>query len=98
MSSSENSASVPRTAVIHRMVMRYHVCPFGIMAKDVLSRAGYVVDNRHLTTREATETFKKNYGVETTPQIFINGKRIGGYADLLKFLDIPEGDAASTNN
>ena len=43
---------------------------------------GFTVDDRHLTTREATDAFKAEHGVKTTPQTFIDGNRVGGYDDL----------------
>ncbi|MBO6727627.1 MAG: glutaredoxin family protein [Rhizobiaceae bacterium] len=67
------------------MVMPEHVCPYGLKSKDLLEREGFTVDDRHLTTREQTDAFKEEYGVETTPQTFIGGERVGGYDDLLAY-------------
>jgi glutaredoxin len=78
-----------KRATIHRMVMPDHVCPYGLKAKWLLERAGYTVNDRHLTTRAETDAFKAEHGVETTPQVFIEGKRIGGYTDLRAFLGSP---------
>lgn len=75
-----------KRAIIYRMVMDKHVCPWGVKAKDLLRRSGYEVDDRWLTTREETDAFKAEHGVATTPQIFIGGTRIGGHDDLRKFL------------
>ncbi|WP_236019964.1 glutaredoxin family protein [Sabulicella rubraurantiaca] len=75
-----------KKAVIHRMVMPGHVCPYGLKAKDLLRRSGYEVEDHHLTTREQVEAFKAQHGVATTPQIFIGGARIGGHDDLRRFL------------
>jgi glutaredoxin len=71
-----------KTAELHRMVMPDHLCPFGLKSKDLLEREGYAVEDHHLTTREQTDAFKRAHGVETTPQAFIGGERIGGYDDL----------------
>lgn len=71
-----------RTATLYRMVMPDHLCPFGLKSKDLLERQGFAVEDHHLETRDETETFKKEHGVETTPQTFIGGERIGGYDDL----------------
>ena len=70
------------TATLYRMVMPDHLCPYGLKSKDLLEREGYIVDDRPLTTREETEDFKAKHGVDTTPQTFIGGERIGGYDDL----------------
>lgn len=87
----------PRTAVIHRMVMDKHICPYGLKALHLLRRKGYTVDDRWLTTREQTDAFKAEHCVQTTPQVFIGGKRIGGYDDLRRYfgLKIPDPDAVS---
>nr|WP_232013029.1 glutaredoxin domain-containing protein [Pseudomonas fluorescens] len=55
------------------MVMKDHLCPFGLNARDLLIREGFDVDDRWLRTRVQTDAFMKEQGVETTPQVFING-------------------------
>lgn len=77
-----------RTAIVYRMVTDDHICPFGIKSKDLLSRRGFTVDDRRLTTREQTDQFKEAYHVETTPQTFINGERVGGYEELRARFDM----------
>ncbi|OFE12783.1 glutaredoxin [Pseudohongiella acticola] len=72
------------TATLHRMVMDKHLCPFGLKSLDLLKRKGYQVDDRHLTSREETDAFKAEHQVDTTPQTFIDGQRIGGYEALRK--------------
>jgi glutaredoxin len=79
------------------MVMPQHTCPYGLKAKDLLRRAGYEVEDHHLTTREQTDAFKAEHGVATTPQIFIDGTRIGGYDDLRRFLGKPVADPKATS-
>ena len=71
-----------RTAILYRMVMPEHTCPYGLKSKDLLEREGFAVEDHHLKTREETDAFKREHGVETTPQTFIDGDRIGGYDDL----------------
>lgn len=73
-------------AVIHRMVMSDHVCPYGVKAVDLLRRQGYQVEDHWLTSRAETDAFKAEHGVATTPQIFIDGERVGGYDDLRRRL------------
>ena len=86
MSDMANHPKAAKRAVLYRMVMPNHTCPWGLKAKDLLHREGYQIEDHHLTTHAETEAFKANHGVATTPQIFIGGDRIGGYEDLRRFL------------
>ena len=88
-----------KTAKLYRMVMEQHLCPFGLKSKDLLERQGYHVEDHHLTTREETDAFMAKEGVETTPQTFIDGERIGGYDDLrVHFgLDKPKEEQSDTS-
>jgi len=83
-------------AILYRMVTDKHICPYGIKSKDLLEREGYEVEDHHLTTREETDVFKRKHNVETTPQTFIDGKRIGGYDNLQSFFGIKTGDKNKT--
>ena len=74
-----------KKAVLYRMVMGHHVCPYGLKAKDLLQRQGYEVEDNWLTTREQVDAFKTKHDVKTTPQTFINSERIGGYDDLRRY-------------
>jgi glutaredoxin len=96
MSDMANHPKAAKRAVLHRMVMPNHTCPYGLKAKDLLKRAGYEVEDHHLTTREQTDSFKADHAVQTTPQVFIGGKRIGGYDDLRRFLGKRIADAKAT--
>ena len=91
------NATTARKAVLYRMVMPHHICPYGLKAKDLLKRSGYKVEDRHLTTREATDAFKAEQGVATTPQIFIGGERVGGYDDLRRHLGKRVADPKTTS-
>jgi len=73
-----------KKAVLYRMVTDNHVCPFGIRSLHLLKKKGYKVEDNHLSNREETDKFKEKHNVETTPQTFIDNKRIGGYDDLIK--------------
>lgn len=78
-----NSASLEKKAILYRMVTEEHTCPYGLKARDLLRRSGYEVEDHHLKTREETDAFKRQHGVQTTPQVFISGTRVGGYdADI----------------
>tara|TARA_R110001592_G_scaffold79054_3_gene236758 strand:- start:11263 stop:11991 length:729 start_codon:yes stop_codon:yes gene_type:complete len=72
-----------KQAVLYRMVNGEHICPYGIKSKDLLERQGYTVEDHHLKTRSETDAFKEKHDVKSTPQTFINDKRIGGYDDLV---------------
>jgi glutaredoxin len=85
------------TAVLHRMVMPAHTCPYGLKALDLLRRKGFAVDDRHLTTREETDAFKAAQAVRTTPQVFIDGVRIGGYDDLRRHFGMSVTEPGSTS-
>jgi glutaredoxin len=78
------------------MVMPNHTCPYGLKAKDLLTRSGYEVEDHHLTSREETDSFKAKLGVATTPQVFIGDMRIGGYDDLRRFLGKRVADPEAT--
>jgi glutaredoxin len=72
-------------ANLHRMEMQGHICPFGLKTLDLLKREGYEVDDHPLKSRDEVEKFKAKNDVETTPQVFISGQRIGGYEEVLRF-------------
>jgi glutaredoxin len=82
----EAPSGTGKRAVLYRMVMPSHTCPYGLKARHLLKRAGYEVEDRHLTTRAETDAFKAQHQVATTPQVFIEGERIGGHDDLRRFL------------
>ena len=90
-------AAGEKTAVLYRMVMPQHVCPWGLKARVLLRRKGYAVDDRWLTTREETDRFKAEHGVKTTPQVFIGGERVGGYDDLRRFFGLAVHDPDATS-
>lgn len=73
-------------AVVYRMVMPEHICPFGRKTLYLLKKHGYEIDDHQLTTREDTDAFMAEYTVKTTPQTFIGGERIGGYEAVREYL------------
>lgn len=75
-----------RTAILHRMVLPDHVCPYGVRAKAMLEEAGYTVDDRQMTSREEVDAFEAQEGVSTTPVTFIDGKRYKTSEELAEFL------------
>ena len=83
-----SDATISNTATLYRMVMTDHMCPHGLKSKDLLERNGFIVDDRHLTSRADVDAFKAEHAVKSTPQTFIEGERIGGFEDLAKHLGI----------
>ena len=75
-----------KDAVLYRMILPDHTCPFGVRAKALLEEAGYRVDDRILSTRSEVDRYERDEGVDTTPQVFIGGERIGGCDDLQRYL------------
>jgi glutaredoxin len=80
----EREPIMSKKAIVYRMMMDKHICPYGLKTIDLLNDEGYEVEDHHLTSREAVDQFKEKYDVQTTPQTFIADKRIGGFEDLKK--------------
>lgn len=85
-----------KSAILYRMVTDEHICPFGLKSKDLLQRNGFTVDDRHLSSRQETDVFKVKHDVKTTPQTFIDDKRIGGYDDLRDFFNLTKAGQQGT--
>lgn len=75
-----------KSAILYRMILPEHTCPFGVRAKAMLEDHGFQVDDRILRSRDEVDAFKDEHGVATTPQVFIDGERIGGSDDLERYL------------
>lgn len=75
-----------RRAILYRMVLPNHSCPYGVRAKEMLEEAGYEVDDRILRSREEVAAFLDQHGFATTPQVFIGDERIGDSEDLERYL------------
>lgn len=79
-----------RKVVLYRMKLPDHECPYGLLARRMLEDAGIDFDDRLLTSRDEVDAFLAEHDVETTPQVFIDGKRIGGSEDLAAYLETAE--------
>ena len=75
-----------KTATLYRMVLPEETCPFGVRARQLLEENGFTIDEHLLRSREEVDAFEAEHKVETTPQIFIGGERIGGSDDLQRYL------------
>jgi glutaredoxin len=89
-------AAADRTATLYRMVLPDHVCPYGLKARHLLRSHGYRVEDHRLTSRDQVEAFKATHNVKTTPQIFIEGRRIGGHDDLRRHLGLAVAEPGAT--
>ena len=76
-----------KQASLYRMKTDQHICPFGLKSKHLLQQQGYTVSDHLLQSREEIDEFKQKHNVDTTPQTFIDGKRIGGYDALRQHFD-----------
>ena len=75
-----------QTATLYRMVLPDHVCPFGVKAKTMLEENGFEIEEHVLGSRDEVDAFQAEQGVSTTPQVFIDGERIGGADELERYL------------
>ncbi len=75
-----------RQITLYRMVLPEHTCPFGVRARELLESKGVEFEEHILDNREAVDAFKAEHGVATTPQVFVDGKQIGGSEDLQRYL------------
>ena len=89
------AAATGRTAVLYRMALPDHLCPSGQKARWLLASKGYEVDDRLFRTRPEVDAFKEEHGVPTTPQIWIEGERVGGYQALREKLTGHDPDATT---
>ena len=77
---------VLRNVRLYRMSMPEHECPWGLKAIALLQERGISFEDHRLTTQAEVDSFKELHAVPTTPQIFSDDERIGGYTDLAAWL------------
>jgi glutaredoxin len=75
-----------KTATLYRMVLPEHTCPFGVRAKQMLEQNGFTLEEHILRSRGEVDAFEAEQRVATTPQVFIDGERIGGSDELEQYL------------
>ncbi|WP_317054787.1 glutaredoxin family protein [Roseovarius rhodophyticola] len=73
-------------ATLYRMDLPNYTCGYGTAARDLLRSNGFDIEEHILRTRAATDKFKDKHHITTTPLVFIDGVKIGGYTDLKKHL------------
>jgi glutaredoxin len=86
-----------KSAALYRMVTPEHICPFGLKSLDLLRRRRFEVEDHPLKSRAETDAFMASEHVDTTPQTFIAGSRVGGYDDLRRYFHEPLADPNSTS-
>jgi glutaredoxin len=86
-----------KRAVLYRMMTPKHQCPYGLKTLHQLRQAGFEVEDNHLNSRDDIDAFKAKHQVKTTPQVFIDGERIGGYEAVRKHLGKPVRDPDATS-
>ena len=75
-----------QNVALFRMDLPDHACPWGLKALRRLQEQQIPFEDHRLTTDAEVQALKAQHQVATTPQIFSNGKRIGGYSDLAALL------------
>lgn len=85
-----------KTAVLYRMLTDKHICPSGLKTRHLLKQQGFEIDDRPLRSRAQTDAFLEEHEVKTTPQVYINGERIGGYEALRRHLGLDVRDPNAT--
>lgn len=96
-SATKTPSSQHETARVYRMKTDEHLCPFGLKTVDLLKRKGYQVEDHTLTSRKAVDEFQRKAGVDTTPQVYIDEQRVGGYEEVREYLGLSvPGDEETT--
>lgn len=98
-SATTNTSALERQTVkqsvrLYRMSTHEHECPWGLMAVALLKAKDIDFEDHKLASKAETEAFKATHQVTTTPQIFIENKRIGGYTDLAAWFEVEAEGAA----
>ena len=77
-------------AKLYRMELPNYTCGYGTAARDLLRREKFEIEEHILRTRRETDAFKDKHHVTTTPLIFIDGQKIGGFTELKRHLGKPK--------
>ena len=78
---------MPQSVTLYRMVLPDHTCPYGVRAKQLLEGSEVEFEDRILSSRDEVDAFEDEHEVESTPQIFVDGERIGGSEELERWLE-----------
>ena len=78
------------SVILYRMILPEHTCPYGVRAAQMLDDAGVAFEDRILRSRDEVDAFEAEHQVDTTPQCFVDGERIGGSEELARWLESQE--------
>lgn len=71
-------------------IYRKKMCPWGQKAVQLLDEHSVSYQDHLFDSKDEEMQFKHELAVSTTPQIFLNGKHIGGYRELQQYLASPD--------
>ena len=63
-------------------IYRKKTCPWGEKAITLLKQKDISFEDHIFASKDEEEDFKAKHQVKTTPQIFVEGTRVGGYTNL----------------
>jgi glutaredoxin 1 len=81
--------SVVNITIQHILILGKSNCPYCTKAKELVESEGFNYKYIDIIAKGFTKKDLEVYTgckVDTVPQIFINGKHIGGYTDLQEYL------------
>lgn len=72
------------TSITGNHLFRRSTCGWGDRAAAFLDDNDVDYEDHVFSSKAEEESFKQQHEVSTTPQVFLQGKRIGGYEDLAR--------------
>ena len=69
------------------VVYSKNMCGYCVKAKSVLTSKGLEFEEINIEEKPEAREFVISEGHRTMPQIYVDGKSIGGYNELLKYVD-----------
>lgn len=79
-------------------IYRKKMCPWGQKAVQLLDEHNVSYQDHLFDSKDEEIQFKHELAVSTTPQIFLNGKHIGGYRELQQYLVSPDKHISKTSH
>ena len=75
-------------------------CPYCHAAKRLLKSQGVVFEEMNVTDDEnmREKLIQMTHGRQTVPQIFVDGRSIGGYDELVKLLALSQSNRRAGNH